>query len=683
MATAKDFKDFDTLINEYSDPIYLVYSRHKTGTGVPISFNDAMSALGSDPLAEIGIFLPKGYACIEFSSQELADCLVKIKADFCLFKIKSTYYIYGKDEIIRNTKNNLTGCGIYCTTHAYKKKPTAIPLPFKPTSNTSTLLKDSQMLNMATTMYMFPFWLRPVYFKSMNISEAMVYPITSNYEDNLVKLYNILDDSSFNRSIKRNIMQFVNDNFCDSPLTVDELDNVFNCDVLMSEVGNFFDDKKNFLHHKMGEFVMNELSLKRDVVSGQIFFWDDRTNIYNSDNRIIFSFMTQVFPAIKEYQRQEVMKYIESMLAVDDTQFNQDPTTIVFKNGTLDLATLDFKDTSPEDLETIQINCNYNPNAKGPVADDFFKTATCGNKDVEKLLYEAIGYSLLKTSDLGISFLLLGSGKNGKSTYLDIIKEILGRKNFTTISFKDMATTFRSSALINKLASLAGDISSQPIQESDFFKSITAGEEVMVEEKYKASDFKKLFATMFFSANKLPPTPDLSDGFFRRICIIPFNAKLENVSRINGMFFKKKLLAKECVEYVAYKAVLAIQNVFNTTMEFTIPDCVKDAIHVYKIKNSSVLCWFHEVHKEDGSLLTGQTLTGIYTGYKDWAKDNGYRACKKSKFEEVLASSYPELEIVNDRFSYTKIDPQISIEEQMIVADFDNAEPIDGDLPFS
>ena len=293
---------------------------------------------------------------------------------------------------------------------------------------------------------------------------------------------------------------------------------------------------------------------------------------------------------------------------------------------------------SPDHLESIQININYDPTAYSKTADEFFTTATCGDKDVEQLLYEVIGYSMLKTNELAKAFILTGIGRNGKSTYLDIIKNILGSKNYASLSFKDLNSSFRLSQLKNKLASCAGDISSQPITDSDLFKSIAAFEDVTIEEKYKQSYTGKLFSTMLYACNRVPPTPDTSAGFYRRMVIIPFNADLSKVSTVDGVTFKKKLLSEESLSYIACKALKAIYNVLETTKEFKEPDCVKEMLQQYKIDNSTVLSWFSERYNSNLNALENLSLNKAYGNYTAWCSEAGRMASSKATFRQKVSS---------------------------------------------
>jgi putative DNA primase/helicase len=58
----------------------------------------------------------------------------------------------------------------------------------------------------------------------------------------------------------------------------------------------------------------------------------------------------------------------------------------------------------------------------------FFKSISCGDKGIETLLYEVIGYSLLKTAQLNKAFIFKGKGRNGKSKIFRILEALLVNK---------------------------------------------------------------------------------------------------------------------------------------------------------------------------------------------------------------------------------------------------------------
>ena len=65
------------------------------------------------------------------------------------------------------------------------------------------------------------------------------------------------------------------------------------------------------------------------------------------------------------------------------------------------------------------------PSKELDIVNYYFSSVTLGNKELEQLLYEIAGYAMLKTSIMARGFILLGSGRNGKSAYLSALRCLL------------------------------------------------------------------------------------------------------------------------------------------------------------------------------------------------------------------------------------------------------------------
>jgi putative DNA primase/helicase len=525
---------------------------------------------------------------------------------------------------------NRLACGINANTYGPGK---VILLPFKvPNSISQNLINYRDEYGMYISEL--PTWLIPTRKISNNVQDGIRLPIQSNANVVLLDILSRIKTLGISTLIQNEIIQLVNSEFCQPALNEFDLNNILR--ISEEQLVKQFFDKDKFFHDRLGNYIIKNCYVKRDSISRELYFYNERKKVYSTETDYLLGYMTKLIPGLKHYQKEETLKYIQAYLYEESVKFNENPYTIVFKNGILNVNTLEFKPMTPENYESIQINANYNPNAHSPIVDEYFNTATNGNKKIETLLYEAIGYSMLKTNELQKAFLLVGSGRNGKSTFLDLIKEILGRENTTAISFKDLANNFRASAMNNKLASLAGDISSAPLTDSDLVKSIISGDEIMVEQKYKDAHAKSMFATLFFAANKLPRTPDQSFGFYRRLTLIPFIANLNAVSRVDGLNFKQKLLAQDSLDYAAYKAVLAINNVLQTSKEFTTPNEVVEMMEQYRIDNSSVLSWYHE--HWDGNIEEIKKFSehAAYDNYKQWCTNSLRHALNQSNFVNSL-----------------------------------------------
>ena len=606
------FKDFNREVNPLDVRCYSV----ETVSGIrdKLTFNEVNTIVKVDPTSKIYWSIPLGYIVLKLNNRLIYDAINNLEEKVLVLDNLGELLIIAKDSLNICTTNNLLACGINADTITYSKKGSKILLPFHNKLNTSASFPTIIYEN---TIGALPCWLKPQRDISSTAKDGLDIPLTTNVQEQITQQLMVI--SQMPDTQKRKVLHVINNQLTSAPLTKDEVDNIML--IHQNKLLDHFYDKNAFLHYKLGDFIVKACSIKRDTKSKELFYYDFSKNIYVNEDDFLKGYITRMCPALKQFQKEETIKYIRDYLYEDSVEFNKNEYTVVFKNGILDLTTMVLEPMTPDHLESIQINANYDPTAYSSTADEFFATATCGDKDVEQLLYEAIGYSLLKTNALAKAFVLVGSGRNGKSTFLDILKNILGRNNYTAISFKDLANNFRASSLRNKLASLAGDISSQPIQESDLFKSITAYEDVMLEQKYKDAIIDKLFATMFFACNKLPRTPDTSDGFYRRFVIIPFNADLSKITNVDGLAFHNKLMSQESIDYIVYKACQAIYKVLNTTKEFSLPDCVKEMLNKYRIDNSSALSWVRDRIKWDLTKLKGYKINVAFANYQAYCTE--------------------------------------------------------------
>ncbi len=607
------FLEFDKLVNPKDDPMYFGVTYNavpKMLTGTDIK------KMGKETDLEISWVIQQGYIVIETPQKDILPTITNLKEPILVFEDTTKLIIIARDNFNRNTNLNRLTCGVTASTLCAGK---TILLPFKSKINTSAKLTNYSFAY-GNEINALPMWLKPTKKISSHIDEGVSFPIIGDPKAPLLDNINKLKSIGYTKLEIESISKLVNSEFCQKPLDEIGLEELLK----LSEeqlVKQFF-DKDKFMHDRLGNYLIKNCFVKKDLVSRELYFYDERKKVYCTDEEYLMGYMTRLVPSLKKHQKEETINYIKAYLYEEAVTFNENPYTVVFKNGILNIETLKFEQMSPDKPESIQIDAYYHPNIKSYVVDDYFHTVTNGNKDIEQLLYEAIGYSMLKTNELQKAFMLVGSGRNGKSTFLDLIKAILGRNNYTAISFKDLSNTFRTSALNNKLASLAGDISATPLTDSDLAKSIISGEEIMIEQKYKDAHAKTLFATLFFAANKLPRTPDQSFGFYRRFTIIPFNADLNNVSRVDGMNFKRKLLEQDAIDYAAYKAVLAINKLLTTTKEFTTPKEVIEMMNQYKVDNSSVLSWFQEAFNGEKRNISHFNNTRAYTHYKQWCNDS-------------------------------------------------------------
>jgi putative DNA primase/helicase len=225
------------------------------------------------------------------------------------------------------------------------------------------------------------------------------------------------------------------------------------------------------------------------------------------------------------------------------------------------------------------------------------------------LAWQLIAYMLVTGNPWQKAVMLIGSGGNGKGTFLRVLEAILGRPNFSSVSLYNLtANRFASSGLYGKTANICGDIDPTHLKETSTFKMLTGGDSISAEFKHKdAFDFTS-YAVPLFSANEIPTTSDTSVGYFRRWIALEFPRKL------SGRFDEQALLDE--APGIAFYALIFLQGVLAN-------DITPNPVTQDKFETASDplrLFWFEECVADPAAFTSRATL---YSTYKCWAESGG------------------------------------------------------------
>lgn len=291
---------------------------------------------------------------------------------------------------------------------------------------------------------------------------------------------------------------------------------------------------------------------------------------------------------------------------------------IAVKNGVLNIDTLELLPFSHEMVVPNQIPHNWNPTAECLAVDEVLDRISCDDPELRAILEEAPGYALFRRSEYGATFFLTGRGKNGKSTYLDMIKRFLGAKNYSAISFKAIDERFKTAELVGKLANIGDDIGKLFIQDSAAFKNIATGNTINVERKGENPFDFDPYAKLFFSANEMPRIHDISDGLSRRLWMIPFNARFDKNDPNYDPFIIDKLRTSQAMERFLFLAVMALRRIVERKGLIE-PNSVVTEKRQFEKHNNPIKLFLddHEVVR--------RTTREMHQIYNVWCRENGYQ----------------------------------------------------------
>lgn len=139
------------------------------------------------------------------------------------------------------------------------------------------------------------------------------------------------------------------------------------------------------------------------------------------------------------------------------------------------------------------------------------------------MLYEIISYSLLRDYPIHRSFCFIGTGRNGKTQFQQIIRKMVGVENVCSSDLGDLENNrFAAFNLYRKLVCQMGETNFTNFEKSSIFKKLTGGDVISFEMKNKNAINDVNYAKIIISTNGLPSSGDTSEGFYRRWLIIDF-----------------------------------------------------------------------------------------------------------------------------------------------------------------
>lgn len=426
------------------------------------------------------------------------------------------------------------------------------------------------------------------------------------------------------------------------PLSDDELEVILRDEAFQKPV--FFMDK-TFLFDRFAVWLKNTYHVVK--INNQLHIYQD--GIYQVGYKAIETAMINQIPNLKKTQRREVLEYME---LIADEKAQADARYIAFRNGVLDIVTGQMQPFSPDLVITNQIPWDYNPEAYSELADDTLNKLACGDPAVRSLLEECIGYCFYRANDYKKSFMLTGKGNNGKSTFLDCVKAILGDGNISALDLKELGDRFSTSMMFGKLANIGDDIGDDFLQGSQvaIFKKVVSGNRIKAERKGQDPFEFNPYVKLLFSANDIPRMKDKTGAVLNRLVIIPFNARFTKYlpsGEIDPDYNPKiryELVEQSSVEYLIRVGVEGLKRIIGN-QGFSKSDATEQMAEEYDLMNNPIKGFFAE--QEEGYIFR-ETVQDIFTRYQLYCNDCGIKPETKISFGKTVAEMF-QVESKNTR----------------------------------
>lgn len=171
----------------------------------------------------------------------------------------------------------------------------------------------------------------------------------------------------------------------------------------------------------------------------------------------------------------------------------------------------------------------YKASAACPRWRAFVSWMAGGDEGVARLLQEYCGYTLVSHLLNVQQFLWLqGGGSNGKSTFLQVVRYVLGEENVSSVGLRAFTGgAFALWPLLFKTANICADAAVDRRMNVAGLKGFVGRDPLTIPRKYKSDIVVAPCTTLFFASNDLPEFRDQSDGLWRRLLLVQLRQRVE------------------------------------------------------------------------------------------------------------------------------------------------------------
>lgn len=334
------------------------------------------------------------------------------------------------------------------------------------------------------------------------------------------------------------------------------------------------------------------------------------------------------------------LKEVSPMVEIKQDKLDNDEFLLNTPTATYDLRFgVDKKhEHSAEDYITKQTTID-----PSNVGEDIWKAALntffCDDKDLIEYVQEVAGLAAIGKVHLEGLIIAYGGGRNGKSTFWNTISKILG--TYSGNMSADTLTVGCKRNVKPEMAEIKGKrlVIAAELEEGMRFntsniKQLCSTDEIYAEKKYKEPFKFEPTHTLVLYTNHLPKVGAIDEGTWRRLIVIPFNAKIEGSSDIkNYADYLYENSGGAILKWIMEGAKRVIDNGYHLTQ----PSVVKDAIKKYKENND----WFSQFLDE--CCEVGDSFSeksgDVYSAYRDYCMRVGDYIRSTTDFYTALESA--------------------------------------------
>eukprot|EP00854_Cymbomonas_tetramitiformis_P002479 gene2479-3219_t len=333
------------------------------------------------------------------------------------------------------------------------------------------------------------------------------------------------------------------------------------------------------------------------------------------------------------------------------------PNIICFKNGVFDTNNLTFRDGVPEDYVTCacphNLNTQYTNESPEIIELHEILDEILPKKDVKESFLTYVSSCLTGYTEHQKFVILTGSGANGKSLIINLIRRSFGTDYQGTCP-ESLLTQNRPSAnshtdslcaIATKRIAICQEPDTNSTIHAGSMKEFTGGDQIYVREMFTKGQIKQPTFKLFMVCNDIPHITGTDDGTMRRITIIPFISKFKDKHKIDKnvseyQYEKDETLQRKLTQFCEpFLWVLVYQYLIpymKNNMYINWPnDCI-EATQEYQHQNDHLSNFFDTHYEKTENVEDIVSKKDMFKTFKFWCSEND--VSKKMTYHEFVKS---------------------------------------------
>lgn len=336
-------------------------------------------------------------------------------------------------------------------------------------------------------------------------------------------------------------------------------------------------------------------------------------------------------------KKKAIVDELKHRISVMPSEFDVDDMLLNAENGYVELSSGELKPHDIKKMFSRKANFDYSDKMDAPTWMMFLEDIFNNNKEVIRYIQKAVGYSITGSTKEQVMFVLFGSGRNGKSIFVETISEILG--NYARNIRADSLMVKQNSGVNNDIAALDGSrfvSSSEPNEgfrfDEGLIKELTGGDTITARFLYGEDfDFKPKFK-LWVSTNHKPVIRGTDDGIWRRMVLIPFSVQIPEHKVDKDLKYKLLREAPAILDWAVEGALMWQKE------GLEMPESIKQASSDYREEMDVLVSFVNDrcTKEPKGKAKAGE----LFQAYKSWAKENEEYLMNKQKFGQKMREKF-------------------------------------------